>query len=145
MVNKKQKGDKAEKEVVQMLEKRGYVVMRSPRTMRMIGKGRFISQSNDYFNLYDICAKKSSPKKVISTRWIQVVSTSSHASEMRKKIQEFHLAYNNPYETSEVWQRVSRLGFAIYLYARGQWTRTYVNLQGYGCEPFIINKKETKK
>lgn len=61
----------------------GYEVMISPRTMRKVGK-KYYSMRNDYFSLFDICAKKGS-----LTRWIQVKSHISDYYRARKDIAGF--------------------------------------------------------
>ena len=138
MVSSKAKGNLAEKLAQKMLEDSGFVVMRSPRTMRMIGPGRFMSMANDYWGLYDLCAKKDG-----ATKWIQVKSTSSGTSEAKPKIAEFHEKYNSHTETSEIWQKVPRKGFVIYSYSKllKNWEKIFLNLNGVVIEPFIINKK----
>lgn len=99
--NNKKLGDDFEKESMNTLVNAGYTVIRSPRTMRCIGFNRWISQDNDYFGLYDLCAKSGEYK----TRWIQckVLGENSHLTDVKSKIKEFHDKYNGADEISEIW------------------------------------------
>jgi len=140
MVTNKQKGDKVEREIQHILEKKGFVVMKSPRTMRFIGPGRFISMANDYFGLYDLCAKKNK-----ETFWIQAKSNINHVYEAQKKIAEFHLEYNCSNEYSEIWLRVAKKGFVTYVFndLSKKWEKIFLDLKGEKKEPFKVcqNKK----
>jgi Holliday junction resolvase len=145
-MNTKQKGTKVEKDIQAVLEAQGFVTMRSPRTMKPIGNGRYISQDCDYFNLFDIVAKKAG-----WTRWIQAKSTQSGVSSVKKDIAEFHnrhMASNN--ETSEIWLKVPRKGYVIYTvgspyYGFQNFEKNFVDLKGVECDPFKIFRKEVKK
>ena len=102
MVSNKAKGNNFENMCKKKLEAEGYVVMKSPRSMKMIftPKGKmFISQANDYFGLYDLCAKKN-----FITRWIQCkYGSKSNVSTAKKPMQLFHDKYMSESETSEIW------------------------------------------
>ena len=90
-MNSKQKGDKHERECEQILKNLRFLTMKSPRTMKRIfvkGKILYVSQANDFFNLWDVVAKKD--KK---TRWIQVKSTLPDVSSAKKAIEEFYEKY----------------------------------------------------
>ena len=101
MTNTKQKGDAFERLCQKKLEDSGYVVMKSPRKFIFIGPGRIISKANDYFNLYDLCAKKNN-----QTRWIQCkYGDKSNVSRSKAPIQEFHNKYMSDSESSEIWYK----------------------------------------
>ena len=57
MTSPKSKGNQRENLIANFLRSEQYRVMVSPRTMRRIGN-RWISMQNDFFGLFDICAKK---------------------------------------------------------------------------------------
>lgn len=126
-----QKGNRAEVLAMEILESKGWNVIRSPRTMKCIGPGRFISQANDYFGLYDLIAKKAN-----FTIWIQVKSTAPHVSTIKPKIAEFHQNYMGVTESSEVWQKVPRKGFIKHVYSTydKQWMKEKINLKGESLE-----------
>jgi len=147
MVSAKAKGNAVENAVKKILEDQGFIVMKSPRTMKCISRGGigpafFVSQSNDFFNLYDLVAKKKG-----WTRWIQVKSTSSGTSSAKKPIQEFHDNYNSNSESSEIWQKVPRRGFVVYNYRTifENWEKIFLDLKGQECEPYVINQGRKKK
>ena len=102
MTSTKAKGDSFERQCVKKLELVGYAVMKSPRKFIFLGPGRVISKDNDYFNLYDICAKKHN-----QTRWIQCKYgiNKTNVSTAKKPIQEFHDKYMGESETSEIWYK----------------------------------------
>lgn len=125
-MNTKKKGTSIEKQVKEILEKQGFVVMNSPRTMRPIGGGKYVSKDCDYFNLFDIVAKNCG-----WTRWIQVKSTPSGVSSAKKPIMEFHNRYMCDSETSEIWLKVPRKGFMIYVVGLcNNWFQDFVSLKG---------------
>lgn len=142
-MNTKQKGNKVENDVKKILEKQGFIVIKSPRTMKMIGKGRFMSQANDFWGLYDLCAKTHK-----FTRWIQCKSTSSGTSEAKPNIERFQRIYNSKFEMSEIWQKVPYKGYVVYYLGEDfkNWEKIFLDLKGNEVEPFVINtKKEMKK
>lgn len=100
MTTNKQKGDAFENLCKKKLEDAGYVVMKSPRKFIFLGPGKFVSKPNDYFNLFDLCAKKHN-----QTRWIQCKTgvLKTHVSDSKKAIQEFHDKYMGESESSEIW------------------------------------------
>jgi hypothetical protein len=108
--------------------------------MKMVfikGKRFYVSQDNDFFNQYDICAKKEG-----ATYWIQVKSHSSDTSHAKPDIKAFHMLHNNDkFELSQIWQRVSRKGFVIYTLNNNthEWEKDFIDIKGNFCEPFKIN------
>lgn len=142
MVSNKAKGSKHEKECQIILEGQQFVTMRSPRTMTPIGPGRYISRDCDYWNLYDVCAKKAG-----WTRWIQVKSTASGVSSAKKPIKEFHDAYNSSNtESSEIWLRVAKKGWVVYCYnpKEDEWVKEFFTLKGVQVDPFTYTGGKTK-
>lgn len=134
-MNKKQKGDKAENELKLLLESRGWMVMKSPRTMKFIGNGRFISQANDYWGLFDICCKKD-----YKTLWIQVKSNLSDVSKVKNEIISFQDDYcYYKCEFCEVWLRVSKKGWVQYFLHIGKWEKNFYDLKLQKCAKFKIS------
>lgn len=121
-MSNKSKGQKYENEVAKILEETGWKVFKAQRTMRFIGKGRFISQSNDLFNLFDLVAKKPLPNGTIDTRWIQVKYdiTGSNVSTAKPKIAEFAQKYTCEHEICEIWHKRPRKPWRI-LYYDEEW------------------------
>jgi len=114
MTSAKKKGDERENLVGDHLRQQGYDVMISPRTMRKVGK-KYYSMRNDYFGLFDVCAKKEG-----LTRWIQVKSDVSDYYKARKEIGKF-TRYCCTHETLEVWVRFKdkkkkRIKWRVYCY-----------------------------
>lgn len=122
-----QKGNRAEVKAMEILQNRGWNVIRSPRTMKCIAPGRFISQANDFYGLWDIIAKKDN-----LTKWIQVKSTAPHVSTAKKEIALFHQKFMCSHESSEIWQKIPRKGFLIHVYGSEiwEWKKQMINLKG---------------
>jgi len=140
MVSNKQKGDKHELEVAKILEKEDLLVNKSPRTMKRIWtpKGMmYVSQANDYFGLFDIVCKSANPNL---TSWIQVKTNPTDVSSSKPEIKEFSKKYcNDDFESVEIWLRVARKGFVIYVLDEDLlWTKFYINLKGEFVDPFLI-------
>lgn len=112
MISAKKKGDERENKVANFLKEQEYEVMVSPRTMRKVGN-RYFSMRNDFFELFDICAKKE-----LITRWIQVKSHISDYYKARKEIAKFEKNCCN-HEVLEIWVRKKVKGnifWRIYIY-----------------------------
>jgi len=137
MVSKKQKGDNAEKEVKKIYELKHYVVEPAQRTMRCIGKGRFVSSANDYYGIYDGVAKHNS----LGTVWYQVKSHITDVSKAKPLIAKFHDEYNdNKTEVSVIWLRVKNKGWVLFnYYGSTGWEKTFIDLKGFPCIPFTYS------
>jgi hypothetical protein len=136
MVSKNKKGNKVEIEVENILKLQDYAVMRSPRIFTHIGYHKYISKDNDYFNLFDIVAKKSG-----YCRWIQIKSNACNVSRVKKPIANFADSYGTKIcDTFEIWLRVKRMGFVVYEYNMygSIWLKSYLNIQGEECDDFNI-------
>jgi len=123
----KEKGAKAEKEVENIYKNRGYFVMRAKRSMKPIyiqGKTRYVSQDNDFFNLFDICAKNKEGETV----WIQVKTGISNVSKAKRDI-EFKQEYFEV-DLLEIWARIKNKGYKVYLYDGDDWNVTNCNFKG---------------
>ena len=133
----KSKGDAVEREVEAILKKdKDNLTFKAQRTMKFIGKGRFVSQANDFFGKFDLIVKN----KKGMTRWIQVKSDPSDVSKAKPGIEEFYNEYcNKESETVEIWLKVARKGFVRYLYF-GSWIKGYMSLQGEFKKKFKITK-----
>ena len=83
MVNTKDKGDKHEGEARDIYERAGFLVWKPGRGSRCVGPNRFISTPNDVFGVFDFLAWSD-----IENHNVQVTSTDSHSSEMRKAIEK---------------------------------------------------------
>ena len=119
MTSPKAKGNARENLVANHLRSNDYLVMVSPRTMRKVGF-KYYSMSNDYFNLFDLCAKN----KHAWTRWIQVKSAMSDYYKVRKKLTEFYRDYCCSDEEVEVWVRTkkaSRIVWRVFRYNTVDW------------------------
>ena len=101
MVSPKSKGNARENQIANFFKEQGFMVMVSPRTMRRVGN-KWISSSNDYFGLFDLCVKDE-----FCTRWIQVKSHMSDYYKARKKILE-KLTFFNRDEILEIWVRTKK-------------------------------------
>lgn len=142
-MNSKQIGTKAEKDVVKILEFKGYLVMRSPRTMRQIfvpgRKPFFVSQDNDYFNCFDVCATNNT-----SMKWIQVKQGIKHTAEAKHKIEKIESKFNG-HNCLQVWEKIPRKGFVIHSFLRQLgWTKEFIDLKGNICVPFTITEKKNE-
>lgn len=144
MTSNKQKGDKTEKEVMAILQSQGYNVIRSPRTMKRIftPKGiMFISQANDFWGLFDLCAKVKDGA-MNKTYWIQCkFKTPDNVYTAKKDIEDFNVGSCCPHEETQIWLKVPRKGFIIYKYLYGTWEKIYVDLHGNNKEPFNVEVK----
>ena len=109
MTSPKAKGNARENQVANYLRSKDWLVMVSPRTMRKVGF-KYYYMSNDYFNLFDLCAKN----KGSWTRWIQVKSHMSDYYKVRKELAEFWDDYCSPDEEVEVWVRTKKLNKIIW-------------------------------
>ena len=135
-VNKKRKGDLAEAEVKKIYESKKYAVEPAQRTMRCIGKGRFVSSANDYFGHYDGVAKRYG----LGSVWYQVKSNSCDVYHCLPEIKKFHDTYMEQSEVSCVWLRVLRKGFVVWHYfGTGDWQKIFLDPQGYPCAKFIYS------
>ena len=83
MVNTKDKGDKAEKEAKDIYERAGFACWKPGRGVRCVGPHRFISTPNDIQGVFDFEAWSD-----VEIHYVQVTSTDSHSSEMRKAIEQ---------------------------------------------------------
>lgn len=137
MVSAKQKGSNVENEIKALLESKEWKVIKSPRTMKCIGPGRFISMDNDYFNLFDLIAKN----KLGKTLWIQAKSTASGVSSAKQGIEDFE-TYLGEDEKSQIWLKVSRKGFIVYNYDIGKWNKSYLKLDGSYSKEFTLDGEE---
>lgn len=119
MTSSKRKGDQRENDVANHLRSKEFLVMVSPRTMRRVGN-RWFSMCNDYFGLFDICAKKDAGY----TRWIQVKSDMSDYYRVRDKLKKFSQMYCNASEFVEIWVRTkkeSRIVWRVFQFLVEEW------------------------
>lgn len=130
MVSPKSKGNKRENDVANHLREKGYLVMVSPRTMRRVGN-RYFSMSNDYFNLFDICAKDNDKRLwEKSTRWIQVKSHMSDYYKTRKDLEKFWENSCEDNEKVEVWVRTrkdNKIVWRVFIYSSGWYEHDKLN------------------
>lgn len=141
-MNKKQKGDAAERDVHKILLSQGYNTIKAPRTMKRIWvKGRIIwvSQANDFYGLFDHIAKKRTDGSLL-TLWIQTKSNSCDVYKTKKEIEEFEKEFCGINELCQIWLRVKRKGFVIYYQNSiiDGWDKDFVDLKGNPCEPYKI-------
>ena len=86
----------------------------------------FVSQTNDFFTLFDILAKKDH-----KTYWIQVKSNDCNTSRCKKPISKFYDDLcNTNNEVVQIWQRVPRRGFKIFTFKDGLWNYQQTDLSG---------------
>jgi Holliday junction resolvase len=120
-VNKRDKGNRAEREVVDALEAEGYLVHRAQATRVRFGN-MVRSISHDIFGIFDIVAVD----KAGSSVFIQICSTESDASKRRSKIEatlgkesrtmmEIYVLARRPQNKWLVWLRSDY----------GKWKRLY--------------------
>lgn len=141
VVSKKKRGDINENKYKEFLEKKGYVVCKSPRTMKRIWTPRgmiFISQANDMFGLYDGIAVKKGELPI----YYQVKSNPTHCYESMPKIKLFHDEYLQHCVNSEVVLHVSRKGWCIWKYNNSimEWNKVFYNNKGIECPAFVITE-----
>ena len=98
------KGNQIELMAARYLETKGFYCQRAQRTMRPIGKGRYVSAANDFFGVFDIVAVSPGAEPV---RFIQTTMGRGNAWSRRKKVEEE--AYKFPVHhicSIEVWRWV---------------------------------------
>lgn len=132
MVSKVQRGNKNENECVELHKKLcpKCAIMKAQRTMKPIyikGKQVFVSQSNDFFGLFDIIV--FSPLK--TKLFIQVKSNPSHVPEAYRDCMEFYNNYLNEDDAISIALRVPKKGWKMksYSYIGGEQI-SYFNLKG---------------
>lgn len=106
MKNKRAKGNRVRRFVIDFLEKQGYIVAIVERT------GRFIFPK-DMFGLFDLISLKNDDIK-----FIQVTCNKPHS---HKRLQNFSEQYSSI--AIEQWVWVDRKGFDVYSYEQGQVVR----------------------
>jgi len=140
-VNKKKKGDKAEREVYKIFESWDYIINPAPRTMRRIfvkGKIIYISQRNDHWGLFDGEARQGKQKI-----HFQVKSQSCDVSKAKCEIVNFAFQYGCIHEMFHIWLRVPRKGYVRYLLVdSGIWIKDFYDFNGVEKEPFKITTRE---
>lgn len=126
MPNKKQKGNVAELQLKTIYENKGYAVERARATLKMIGKGRFISTPNDLYGLFDLCCKCK-----VHTLWIQVKHTGSgQIGEYKPKIREWANKYCCNADIFILAEKVPRKGFILHEIREREYLKHYMNLKG---------------
>jgi hypothetical protein len=125
-MNSRQKGNAAELKIKKYLEEREWLVMKSPRTQSLVfigNKRKYISKDNDFFNLFDLVAKRNN-----KTLWIQVKSNFCNASTVKPAILDFSNKYcDNECESCEIWVYQKNKGYAIYQIFEGKWKRINID------------------
>lgn len=125
-MNSRAKGNRAEELVKKYLENRGYLVIRSPRTQQAVfigGRRKYVSRSNDFFNLYDLIAKKEN-----KTLWIQVKSNLCNAYSVKPEIFEFAKQYcDDNSESCEIWVYQKNKGYAVFRINGDSWKRENIS------------------
>lgn len=94
MVNTRQIGRRAEKEVEKMLLEAGWIVQLTDNPHQW-------KKQQDIFSMFDICAKKGK-----YTKWIQVKSNKKPYGKTIKKFIDWGDKYCSPFETVEWWNRL---------------------------------------
>lgn len=95
-MNSREKGNKFEKQVQDILERNGYMVHRA-RYSGFKTKNGYFSRNNDVFGVFDLIAKR----KDYTTKWIQV-TTQSNASNRIKKVKALGNIWNEK-DSVEIW------------------------------------------
>jgi hypothetical protein len=118
MVSKVQRGNKSENECVELHKKLcpKCVIMKAQRTMKPIyikGKQVFVSQSNDFFGLFDIIMLSPAKTKM----FIQVKSNPSHVPEAYRNCLEFYNKYLNEDDAICVALRIPKKGWKMKAYS----------------------------
>lgn len=131
MVSKVQKGNKAENECVELHKKLcpDCVIMKAQRTMKPIyikGKQVFVSQSNDFFGLFDIMVFSPTKTKL----FIQVKSNLSHVPEAYRKCLEFYNKYLNESDGVCVALRIPKKGWKLKVFSKTEKGIIYYKLDG---------------
>lgn len=143
MTSAKKKGDQSEREALAILESQGWTTIKSPRTMKRVflpgGKQIFVSQSNDFFNLFDLIAKQNG-----DTLWIQVKGAPSDVYKAKPSIADFQRTLCCKNESCQIWLRVPRKGFILYKIRLGDtatedtWSKNCIDLKGNDVEDFMV-------
>jgi len=133
-MNKKKKGDKAEREVYKIFESWDYIINPAPRTMRRIyvkNKPIYVSQRNDHWGLFDGEARNATHNILF-----QVKSNVSDVYSCKYAIEDFSKEYMKSFEIPQIWLRVPRKGWVVWEYDDVRWTLYYYNLKGDEVEKF---------
>lgn len=135
MVNKKQKGNKAENELANYYKELGWAVQVAQRTSKFTGKF-YVSMDNDFFNLFDIFTLNN---KFINL--IQVKTNKNHVYKAMKEIKVFADKYNPGNVVYKVALRVSRKGWIIWKYHPydKKWDKYFFNFKLESVEPFTYS------
>lgn len=132
MVSKVQRGNKNENECVELHKKLcpNCVVMKAQRTMKPVfikGKTVFLSQSNDFFGLFDIIILSPAKTKL----FIQVKSNPSHVPEAYRNCLEFYNNYLNEDDAISIALRIPKKGWKMKAYSmKDGEVITYFKLNG---------------
>ena len=135
-MNKKKKGDKAEREVYKIFESWGYIVNPAPRTMRRIfvnGKIIYVSQRNDHWSHFDGEARRRGEGV-----HFQVKSNYNDAQKVKRSIECWAREYMHPEEYFHIWLRVARKGYVRYLWTGTQWIKDFYTFDGEEKKPFEL-------
>ena len=125
------KGRLAENQMIKILINWGYkpeAIEQARPTLKMIGKGRFISSQNDFFGLFDILAKDKSRN---TTTYIQVKHTKSGTiTEVRPKIRRFKGLYGCGTDIFIVAEKVPYKGFKLHYILEKEYKIVNIDLNG---------------
>ena len=104
-MNPKKTGNEGEKFVADFLENLGFLVEIHPRSSRMIfanGHRIYVSQDNDYHNLFDVKAERSDYMIYAQVK-VQTTDKKEHMSTAQKDI-DHDYPYQFPYQRIQTWQ-----------------------------------------
>lgn len=122
-MNKKQKGNKAENELANLLRGIGYTVQVAQRTSKFTGKF-YISMDNDFFNLFDLLSINKN-----TIQLIQVKTNANHVYGAMKEIAKFADKVGNTKIDYFVVLRVNRKGWVYWRYNGYEWVKLFFDLK----------------
>ena len=103
--------------------------MKAQRTMKPIyikGKQVFVSQSNDFFGLFDIMVFSPTKTKL----FIQVKSNPSHVPEAMRNCRAFFDRYLNEDDVICLALRIPKKGWKLQIHSMLEYTTVYYKLDG---------------
>jgi hypothetical protein len=155
MISNKKRGDINENKFKEFLEKKGYLVCKSPRTMKRIWtpKGMFyVSQANDMFGLFDgIAVRNISENSWVVPIYYQVKSSPEECYRSMPALKEFHKKYLHINGESIMALHVARKGWVLWHSDFGIvdddkfWKKKYYNHKGQEIESFVVTESVKKE
>lgn len=111
-MNKREKGNKFEREIVKHLESLGWQVERATPRLMMIGKGRMISRSHDFWGVGDVVAFHSNSSHLL------LIQATTNMGLLSQKKRDMDKLKTPAYIRKQIWIRLKGKFVKEYTYAR---------------------------